>query len=387
MIPLLARSACARTGLLGGAAPLLRPARATVVPRRAVPPLQLRATSTTRRVLAPAPSQTQTAVAQHKPAPPPVTYTASPPDWLDRCIPAGLARTKPYLRLLRLNKPTGAVLLYWPGAQSIMMASTALAMPWTTPVWYCFLFAVGALVMRGAGCIINDMWDARMDAKVERTKMRPIAAGEVTYTGATVFLGSQLLLGLGVLSQLNTYSILLGAASLPLVAIYPFMKRVTYYPQLTLGTVFTWGALLGWSAVAGSVNWAVCGPLWLGHVLHCVAYDTIYAHQDKRDDVLAGVKSTALAWGDKSKPIIATLYSAFVGCLAIAGHAMGAGPIYYAVSVVGAAAQLAWQVITVNLDDTADCWRKFVSNAWLGGLIFLGTVGDYVQQVLLAGWF
>jgi 4-hydroxybenzoate polyprenyltransferase len=203
----------------------------------------------------------------------------APPTAFDRFIPAWAAGIKPYLYLLRWDKPIGALLLYWPGAWAITMASTATHAPLSVPLWYLAVFGVGAMVMRGAGCIINDMWDAKMDAKVERTATRPLAAGTVTHRAATVFLGSQLLLGLGVLSQLNMYSIALGAASLPLIFIYPFMKRVTYYPQIVLGLCFEWGALLGWSAVAGSVDWSVAGPLYAGCVAYCVAYDTIYAHQ------------------------------------------------------------------------------------------------------------
>lgn len=191
-------------------------------------------------------------------------------------------------------------------------------------------------------------------------------------------------LGLGILTQLNWYSIVLGACSVPLIIIYPLMKRYTYYPQIVLGLCFDWGALLGWAAVAGTVNWAVAAPLYVGSVMWCVGYDTIYAHQDKTDDVLAGVKSTALAWGDKTKPIVGSLYTGFVSCLAIAGHAMGAGPIYYAVSCLGTAAHLAWQVITVDLDSRADCWAKFKANGFVAGtLVWLGIAGNYVQQVVL----
>lgn len=245
----------------------------------------------------------------------------------------------------------------------------------------------------------------------ERTKSRPIAAGDITQTQALAFLASQMTLGLGILTQLNWYSIVLGACSVPLIIIYPLMKRYTYYPQIVLGLCFDWGALLGWSAVAGVVNWSVAAPLYIGSVMWCIGYDTIYAHQvswahselavpaharmgnwgmdaltfeDKTDDVPAGVKSTALAWGDKTKPIVGSLYAGFISCLAVAGHAMGAGPIYYAVSCLGTAAHLAWQVITVDLDSRADCWAKFKANGFVAGtLVWLGIAGNYVQQVVL----
>lgn len=145
---------------------------------------------------------------------------------------------------------------------------------------------------------------------------------------------------------------------------------------------FEWGALLGWAAMTGALDWAVCAPLYIGSALYCVAYDTIYAHQDKLDDVNVGVKSTALAWGNNSKPIIASLYATFIGGLTLAGHAMGAGPLYYAISCLGGAAQLAWQVITVDLDSRPDCWQKFSSNGYVAGpIIWAGMAADYVHQV------
>lgn len=281
MIPLLARSACARTGLGVGAcgrrlAPLAR--LSTQATKRAVPKTSILAPANPlpRRSIADTPAASSAPRSAATTAP---SAVAAPPTAFDRFIPAWAAGIKPYLYLLRWDKPIGALLLYWPGAWAITMASTATHAPLWVPAWYLAVFGVGAMVMRGAGCIINDMWDAKVDAKVERTATRPLAAGTVTPAAATVFLGSQLLLGLGVLTQLNAYSIALGAASLPLIFVYPFMKRVTYYPQIVLGLCFEWGALLGWSAVAGTVDWSVAGPLYAGCVAYCVAYDTIYAHQ------------------------------------------------------------------------------------------------------------
>ncbi|KAG6817197.1 Para-hydroxybenzoate--polyprenyltransferase, mitochondrial precursor (PHB:polyprenyltransferase) [Tephrocybe sp. NHM501043] len=184
------------------------------------------------------------------------------------------------------------------------MASYALQLPYTTPLTYISLFGLGAVVMRGAGCTINDLWDKNLDKAVERTKTRPLARGDISPSQAVVFLGAQLTAGLGVLTQLNMYSILLGASSLSLVTIYPFMKRITYWPQAVLGLAFNWGALLGWSAVAGSVNWGVCLPLYAGGVCWTLVYDSIYAHQDKLDDVHAGIRSTALLFGNHSRSIL-----------------------------------------------------------------------------------
>ncbi|OXG15082.1 4-hydroxybenzoate polyprenyl transferase [Cryptococcus neoformans Ze90-1] len=307
---------------------------------------------------------------------------AQPPTVFDKILPEWAQGAKPYLYLTRLDKPIGSVLLYWPCAWSITMASTVHHLPPTTPLFYMSLFAVGAVIMRGAGCTINDMWDWKMDAKVERTKTRPLAAGDVTQFGALTFLGAQLTAGLAVLTQLNWYSIVLGASSLGLVVIYPFMKRITYFPQVVLGFAFNWGALLGWSAVAGAVDWTIATPMYLGGAAWCVAYDIIYAHQDKKDDVIAGVKSMALRFPDTSRQVISTLSASFVSLLTFTGYMAGLGPLYYLISCGGAAAHLAWQCLNVNFDSRPDCWKKFSSNGWLGGLIWSGIAADYVQQVM-----
>nr|XP_018264530.1 4-hydroxybenzoate polyprenyl transferase [Kwoniella dejecticola CBS 10117]OBR86688.1 4-hydroxybenzoate polyprenyl transferase [Kwoniella dejecticola CBS 10117] len=202
----------------------------------------------------------------------------SPKSILDK-LPKWAAPARPYLALTRIDKPIGSLLLFWPCTWSITMASTALHLPPTVPLFYISLFGLGALIMRGAGCTINDMWDAKMDAKVDRTKSRPIAAGDVTQSQALSFLGLQLSAGLAVLTQLNWYSIVLGASSLSLVVLYPFMKRITYYPQVVFGMTFNWGVFLGWSAVAGVTDWTITAPLYLGGIAWGIAYDLIYAHQ------------------------------------------------------------------------------------------------------------
>lgn len=229
--------------------------------------------------------------------------------------------------------------------------------------------------MRGAGCTINDLWDIDIDGKVERTKMRPLAAGTITKPQAIVFLGLQLTAGLAVLLSLNVYSIILGAASMGLVIIYPLMKRVTNWPQFVLGLTFNWGALLGASAVLGTCPWHICLPMYLGCVTWTLMYDTIYAHQDKRDDVKVGVKSTALFLGSYTKPACVAFASCFLTGLLGAGHAAGVGLLYY--SAVGAAGcHLAWQIRTVDLDKPADCMAKFVSNSKLGAAVCAGIVLD-----------
>eukprot|EP00124_Ichthyophonus_hoferi_P004619 Ihof_evm2s531 gene=Ihof_evmTU2s531 len=224
---------------------------------------------------------------------------------------------QPYLKLARVDKPIGTWLLYWPGAWSIAMA----AAPGTLPnMGILAIFGVGALVMRGAGCTINDMWDRKIDQQVDRTRTRPLAANQISMKAAWAFLASQLTVGLGILCTLNPYSIALGASSMGLVVTYPLAKRFTWWPQMVLGLTFNWGALLGWAAVQGSCDWSVVLPLYLAGVNWTLVYDTIYAHQDKKDDVMVGVKSTALRFGDNSKIWLTGFGTSSIGLLALAGQ-------------------------------------------------------------------
>ncbi|XP_052448015.1 4-hydroxybenzoate polyprenyltransferase, mitochondrial [Carassius gibelio] len=289
--------------------------------------------------------------------------------------PAGIvnsapASVQPYLRLMRLDKPIGTWLLYLPCTWSIGLAADPGCLP---DLRMLALFGVGALLMRGAGCTINDMWDKDFDVKVSRTATRPIASGEITQFQALVFLGGQLSLALGVLLCLNYYSIALGAASLSLVVTYPLMKRITYWPQFVLGLTFNWGALLGWSAVKGSCDWSVCLPLYVSGVMWTLIYDTIYAHQDKDDDLKVGVKSTALRFQENTKLWLSGFTGAMLSGLVLAGaNADQTLPYYCAVSAV--AIHLAHQIYAVDINRPEDCWKKFASNRNLGLLLFLGIV-------------
>ncbi|WFD34281.1 4-hydroxybenzoate polyprenyltransferase [Malassezia cuniculi] len=313
---------------------------------------------------------------------------------------------RPYLELARMDKPIGSWLLYMPCTWSITLASQHIGAPPSVLLTNLALFGVGSVIMRGAGCTINDMWDAPLDAKVDRTRTRPLAAGTVTYAQATGFLALQLAAGLGVLMNLNWYSIVLGACSLGPVAIYPFMKRVTYFPQVVLGLTFTWGTMLGWSAVAGSCYWPAVLPIYAGTAIWTVAYDTIYAHQDKNDDRFAGVKSTALFFGDKgTKPAISAMTAVWMPLLAYGVNnsspifasfsmldgstqsllnwleaTLATGHPFFAVSWLVAAAHLMWQIRTVDLNNRADLWSKFTSTRTVGIIIFLGLLGDYLYQ-------
>ncbi|KAJ2003169.1 Para-hydroxybenzoate--polyprenyltransferase, mitochondrial precursor (PHB:polyprenyltransferase) [Coemansia thaxteri] len=244
------------------------------------------------------------------------------------------------------------------------------------------LFGTGAVVMRGAGCTINDMWDVRYDKKVERTKTRPIASGAISRPKALAFLGGQLAAGLAVLVQLNPYTIVFCLGSMPLVTIYPFMKRITYWPQLVLGLAFNWGALAGWTAVAGGMNWSVTLPLYAAGVSWTLVYDTIYGHQDKRDDVIVGVKSTSLLFGDNTKAILSAFSCSTIGLVSLAGYMNGQGLPFY-ITVLGAGtAHLVWQLQQVNINSPQSCWKTFKSNAWFGGIIFSAILADIVYDHL-----
>ncbi|XVF44532.1 hypothetical protein PTKIN_Ptkin02bG0131800 [Pterospermum kingtungense] len=285
--------------------------------------------------------------------------------WIEVYLPRAI---QPYAKLARLDKPIGTWLLAWPCMWSITLASPPGHLP---DFKMMALFGCGALLLRGAGCTINDLLDRDIDSMVERTKLRPVASGVLTPFQGVSFLGFQLLLGLGILLQLNNYSCILGASSLLLVFSYPLMKRFTFWPQAYLGLTFNWGALLGWSAIKGSVDPSIVFPLYFSGVLWTLVYDTIYAHQDKEDDVKVGVKSTALRFGDSTKEWTAGFGILCISSLALSGFNADIGWPYYA-CLAAASGQLAWQIWTVNLTSRADCNRKFVSNKWFGALIFSG---------------
>ncbi|KAI7862895.1 4-hydroxybenzoate polyprenyl transferase [Spinellus fusiger] len=293
-------------------------------------------------------------------------------NWVDR-LPE---KVSPYLYLLRLDRPVGSWLLFWPCAWSITMAAASSSASISQTASMLALFGLGAVTMRGAGCVINDFWDRDLDSKVERTKTRPIASGAISPTNAILFLGSQMTIGLGILTQLNTFSIFLGASCVPMSMLYPLLKRYTYWPQLGLGVSYNWGALLGWSAMTGELNLSVAGPLYLGSVAWTIVYDTIYAHQDKKDDVNIGVKSTALLFGNDTNKWLTGFSTMFVSMTALAGYMNGQGLPFYLLSVGGTAAHLAWQLRTVNYEMPSECWSKFKSNVHLGGILWSGLAAD-----------
>jgi len=300
----------------------------------------------------------------------PTVPDARPGNWVDKHAPPGL---RPYLRLARFDRPIGAWLLLFPcwWGQAMGELASGHAFP---NVWYLVLFLAGAFVMRGAGCTYNDIVDRDIDAGVARTRGRPIPSGEVTARQAAVFMVGLSLVGLLVLVQFNTATVWLGLASLGLVAIYPFMKRFTYWPQVVLGLTFKWGALVGWTAVQGALAWPAV-TLYAGCVLWTVAYDTIYAHQDKEDDLALGLKSTALRFGDDTRPWLTGLYGAALALWLAAAWLAGAGGFtFVALAVCGAG--FAWQVATLDTADPANCLARFKSNRFIGWIFFAGLIAD-----------
>ncbi|WP_207478112.1 4-hydroxybenzoate octaprenyltransferase [Arenibaculum pallidiluteum] len=290
-------------------------------------------------------------------------------DWIDRYAPAGW---RPYMRLARLDRPIGTWLLLFPGWWSI-----ALAVEGWPDLRLMTLFGLGAVVMRGAGCVVNDILDRDFDARVERTRGRPIPSGQVSVRQALAFLAFLLLLGLAVLLQLRPAAIGLGVLSLALVFTYPLMKRITWWPQAFLGLTFNWGALMGWASVTGGLELPAL-VLYAAGIVWTLGYDTIYAHQDKEDDARIGVKSTALRLGAASRPWVAGFYAATAAGLVLTGQAAGlAGPWWLPLMAI-AAAQLAWQVAGWRPDDPADCLLRFRSNRWFGWLVLAAIVAGRV---------
>ena len=279
--------------------------------------------------------------------------------WVDR-LPQWL---RPFAVLARWDRPIGTWLLLWPCWWAVALA------PGWPDLRLLALFAIGAIAMRGAGCVINDLADRDLDAKVARTRHRPLASGRLSAGQAVAFLILQLLVGLIVLLNLNRFSVVLGLASMPLVIAYPFMKRITWWPQAFLGLTFNWGALVGWSAVTGELA-APAVTLYVAGILWTLGYDTIYAHQDKVDDALIGVKSSARWLGAATIPWLWRFYAAALLLIGLAGWLVAMGPGFYLMLLL-AGGHLVWQVRTLDLDDPMSCLARFRSNRAFGLLVFL----------------
>jgi len=280
--------------------------------------------------------------------------------WVAR-LPAGLV---PYAILARFDRPIGSWLLFLPGLWAIFFSAAVPA----AAIRLSILFGVGAVVMRGAGCVVNDLWDRKMDRQVERTKMRPLASGALRPVDSLVFLAILSGIGLVILLQLNNAARLLGVASLALVALYPLAKRVTWWPQIVLGVTFGWGAPMGYAAAAGGLHWAAL-PLYLAAIVWILGYDTIYAHQDREDDALIGVKSTARLFGDRTKPFLAACYA---GTIFFTALAMATAHLWLGILVlVLPAGLLARQILRLDIADPALCLELFKSNREVGLAIAL----------------
>jgi 4-hydroxybenzoate polyprenyltransferase len=290
-------------------------------------------------------------------------------NWVDGIAPRW---SRPYLRLARLDRPIGSWLLLLPCWWSAGLAANAAHQH--VNVWHAVLFFIGAFAMRGAGCTWNDIVDRDLDARVERTRSRPIPSGQVTVTQAAIFLAVQALVGLAVLLQFNAFTVGVGLASLGVVVVYPFMKRITYWPQIVLGLAFSWGALMGWPAIFGRLDWPAL-ILYAGSIAWVIGYDTIYAHQDREDDALIGVKSTALLFRERTKPLLIAFYALAVLLIGIAGFAAGVGVIF-TVALAAFAVHLGWQVSRLDIDDSDNCLRVFKSNRDAGLILFGGFVLD-----------
>ena len=292
----------------------------------------------------------------------------------------------PYAELMRLDKPAGTYYLFFP-----CLFSTLLAASYTNPsiapvITTTVLFFSGALIMRGAGCTINDLWDRNLDPHVSRTRLRPIARGAVTPIKALAFTGVQLLAGLGVLMQFPTPCLFYGIPSLLLVATYPLAKRVTHYPQLVLGLTFSWGAMMGFPALGidlltDTAALSAAAALYASCVSWTVLYDMIYAHMDIKDDAKVGIKSIALRHEKETKGVLSGLAVVQIGLLATAGVAVGASPVFFVGSCGSAAVTLGFMIWSVRLEEVSNCWWWFRNGAWLtGGGIACGLFAEYLSR-------
>jgi 4-hydroxybenzoate polyprenyltransferase len=295
-------------------------------------------------------------------------------NWVDTRAPLW---SRPYLRLSRLDRPIGSWLLllpcWWSAALAAGVARDTSRLPLIL-----VLFLIGAFAMRGAGCTWNDITDRDLDAQVERTRSRPIPAGQVSVPQAAAFLVLQALVGLAVLLQFNRFAVATGIASLVIVAVYPFMKRITYWPQIVLGLAFSWGALMGFAVTFGRID-ATALVLYAGSIAWVIGYDTIYAHQDAEDDALIGIKSTALLFGARTRPALMVFYGLAVALIGVALALAGAGWMAW-LGLAAFAAHLVRQIAKLKIGDPALCLRIFKSNRDAGLLLFAGLLSDAMSR-------
>ncbi|MBO3759098.1 4-hydroxybenzoate octaprenyltransferase [Ciceribacter sp. L1K22] len=294
-------------------------------------------------------------------------------NWVYKVLPRPVW---PYAQLARWDRPIGWQLLMWPCLWSSALAANHLAAGGVLDlrifVFHLVLFVIGSIAMRGAGCTYNDLVDQNIDMAVARTRSRPLPSGRVSRTQAKLFMVAQSLTGLAVLLCFNGFAIVLGIASLAIVAIYPFAKRFTDWPQFFLGLAFSWGGLMGWAALVGSLSWAAVG-VYVAAITWTIGYDTIYAHQDKEDDALIGVRSTARLFGKRTRQWLVALYGLTLLLLWLAFMLAGAGILAY-LGLVIAGGLLAWQILVLDIDDPVQCLALFKFNSRVGAVIFAGLV-------------
>ena len=283
--------------------------------------------------------------------------------WSMRHLPAW---ARPYGRLARWDRPIGIWLLLFPCWWSVALA---VAPDWLRLAGWMVLFAIGALAMRGAGCTWNDIVDRKIDSQVERTRSRPLPAGEMTLKNALIWTAIQLGIGALILFKLNKFAGGVALLSMVLVAIYPAMKRFTFWPQVILGLAFNWGALVGYASITETLSWATIA-LYFGSVAWTLVYDTIYAMQDQRDDAIVGVRSTARRFANAPRRWLALFVLLALTLWALSGLFAHLKSAYFA-GLLLVALHFAWQIATLKPNDQADCLAKFKSNAAIGWLLLI----------------
>ncbi|MFT3732033.1 MAG: 4-hydroxybenzoate octaprenyltransferase [Hyphomicrobium sp.] len=314
--------------------------------------------------------------AEISPKAPTSVADALPSNWVDRWAPAAW---RPYLRIGRFDRPIGSWLLLFPCWWSQALAQMNSGDHYPDP-FYLLLFAIGAMAMRASGCAYNDYVDRDIDARVQRTQSRPLPSGQISPQAALAFVVIMALIGLAVLINFNSFTIWLAISSLVIVAVYPFAKRITAYPQIVLGLAFNWGALVGWAAIKGSLGLPALA-LYAGCVFWTVGYDTIYAHQDREDDALLGLGSTALRFGDDTVSFVGGMY-ALAGVMWIIAGALAGAHLVYFLAVVLVFLQMSWQVATLDINDPMNCLWRFKSNRDVGFALLAGLAAD-----MALSWF
>ncbi|OCH90316.1 4-hydroxybenzoate polyprenyl transferase [Obba rivulosa] len=289
-----------------------------------------------------------------------------------------------YFELTRLHKfPLGNVLVFWPAAWGLTMAARSVSLPPQTFAVETMMFLLGSTLLHSAACVLNDICDRDFDAQVERTKNRPLVTGAISVFGASVLLLCLTFASMAMLLFTNRTAALIGLIGVfPLHALYPLMKRWTNWPQAWLGLAMNWGLPVAWISVTGQINWEALPIFFLGTVCWTMVYDTMYACQDRQDDIKAGVKSTAVLFGDFVKPILVVFAIVFVLCMTIAGYLNNQGPAFFAISCGGAALHFFYQFLTWNPDVSAEGGEKFLMNHNIGYIIWGGLLLDYYLKVV-----